>query len=170
MARMFRPLAVTVVFAVACLCVVSAQKTAPLAPQHLAQFWEAEHVSPPLLDHDAVERRTGARPFTADIGIAANRRVRTQHGRREIVMQAAINDLGNLPTYGGLRTIDATWIVAAPLWNPTLAEGQELDLPDWTRLPSARTTAPSQPAEIVLLRPVGAPPRSRYVVDRILNY
>ena len=96
---------------------------------------------------------TGIRAFTADIGISANRRVRTVDGRRQIQLQTSIADLGDLRTYGALRTIDGTGLMAAPLWDPSLKEGQEVDLPDWSKQPSARTIAPGQSAEIVLMRP-----------------
>ncbi len=115
---------------------------------------------------------TGVRPFTADIGISANRRVRTIDGKRQIVMQANINDLGDLRTYGAIRTIDAHGLIAAPLWDASLKAGQEVDLPDWSKAPSPRTIAPMQPGEIVLLRPLGDPsrPASRYVVEMVLKY
>lgn len=114
---------------------------------------------------------TGVRPFAADIGISANRRVRGVEGRREIYLQANINDLGDLRTHGGLRTIDARGLMAAPLWDPSLVQGQEVALPDWSKVASPRVIAPGQPGEIVLMRPLNDPSRpSRYVVDTILKY
>ena len=115
---------------------------------------------------------TGAPPFKADIGIAANRRVRVVEGQRQLTIQANINDLGDLRTHAGLRTIDARSLVAAPLWDPSLKEGQEVDLPDWSKGPSLRVIAPGQPGEIVLLRSLNDPsrPPSRYVVETILKY
>ena len=115
---------------------------------------------------------TGVPPFKADIGIAANRRVRVIEGQRQLMIQANINDLGDLRTHAGLRTIDAHSLVVAPLWDASLKEGQEVDLPDWSKAPSARTIAPGQPGEIVLLRAVNDPsrPPSRYVVETILKY
>ena len=115
---------------------------------------------------------TGIRPFTADIGISANRRVRTVDGRRQIQLQTSIADLGDLRTYGALRTIDGSGLMAAPLWDPGLKEGQEVDLPDWSKQPSPRTIATGQSAEIVLMRPLADPsrPASRYVIQTILKY
>jgi hypothetical protein len=115
---------------------------------------------------------TGIRAFTADIGISANRRVRPVEGRRQIQLQTSIADLGDLRTYGALRTIDGSGLMAAPLWDPSLKEGQEVDLPDWSKQPSARTIAPGQSAEIVLMRPLADPsrPASRYVIQTILKY
>jgi hypothetical protein len=114
---------------------------------------------------------TGAGPFTADIGITGNRRVRTIAGQRQIFMQTNIGDLGDLRTYAGLRTIDAGGLIAAPLWRPDLQEEQEVDLPNFAGKPTEHVIAPGQPAEIVLLRPLGDPsrPASRYVVHTILR-
>jgi hypothetical protein len=125
-----------------------------------------------LVQQATIVNGTGVPPFTADIGISANRRVRTAEGERRIQIQASINDLGDLRTYGALRTIDGRGHVAAPLWDPAIKEGQEVDLPDFAKAPSARTIAPGQSAEIVLLRSVNDPskPASRYVVDLILKY
>lgn len=115
---------------------------------------------------------TGIPAFTADIGISASRQVRTVEGRRQIQMQASIAELGDLRTYGALRTIDGAGLMAAPLWDPTLKEGEEVDVPDWSKQPATRIIATGQSAEIVLLRPLGDPSRraSRYAVHTILKY
>ena len=114
---------------------------------------------------------TGVPVFTADIGISASRRVRTIECRRQIAIQSNIADLGDLRTYGALRTIDGSGLVAAPLWDASLKEDQEVDLPDWSTQPSARVIAAGQPGEIVLMRPLGDPsrPASRYVIQTILK-
>jgi hypothetical protein len=87
-------------------------------------------------------------------------------------MQGTINDLGDLRTSGALRTIEATGLFAAPLWDTSLKENQEVDVPDWRQQPSARVIAPMQSGEIVLMRPLGDPsrPASRYVIQMILRY
>jgi hypothetical protein len=125
-----------------------------------------------LVKNATILSGTGIRAFTADIGISANRRVRTVEGRRQIQIQANIADLGDLRTYGALRTIDGAGLMAAPLWDASLTEGQEVDLPDWSKQPSARVIAPGQPGEIVLMRPLGDPsrPAARYVIQTILKY
>ena len=125
-----------------------------------------------LVKNATVLSGTGARAFTADIGINAVRRVRTVEGQRQLVVQANISDLGDLRTYGAVRTIDATGLFAAPLWDASLQEGQEVDLPDWSRAPSPRIIAPQQPGEIALLRPLGDPsrPASRYVIQTVLKF
>ena len=125
-----------------------------------------------LVKNATVVSGSGVRPFLADIGIQANRRVRTLDGKRQIALQASISDMGDLRTMGALRTIDAQGQIAAPLWDASLKEGQEVELPDWSKVPQARTIATGQSAEIVLLRPVtdSARPSARFVVDTILKY
>lgn len=125
-----------------------------------------------LVKNATVVTGTGIRPFAADIGIAASRRVRLENGRRVVVLQGSINDLGDLRTYGAMRTIDAGGMIAAPLWDATLKEGQQVDLPDWSKVPSPRIIAPMQPGDIVLLRPLNDParPAFRYVVDTVLRF
>jgi hypothetical protein len=125
-----------------------------------------------LVRQATVVAGTGVPAFTADIGIAANRRVRTVEGQRQIQIQANINDLGDLRTHAGLRTIDARGLVAAPMWDPALKEGQEVDLPDFAKAPSARVIATGQSGEIVLLRPLNdaSRPASRYVIETILKF
>ena len=115
---------------------------------------------------------TGIKPFRGDIGISGNRRIRMVDGRRELYMQTNINDLGDLRTYRGIRTIDATRLIAAPLWDPSLEPGQEVDLPDWSARPAPRLIATGQPGDLVLLRPVNDPskPASRYVIDTVLKF
>jgi hypothetical protein len=124
-----------------------------------------------LVQQATVVPGTGIRPFTADIGVSATRRVRTVDGRRQVVIQANINDLGDLRTHGALRTIDARGLIAAPLWDAALKEGQEVNLPDFSKQPSTRIIATGQPADVVLLRPVNDPSRpGQYVIDVILKY
>jgi hypothetical protein len=125
-----------------------------------------------LVKNATVLTGSGIRAFTGDIGISGNRRVRIVEGRRQIQMQANISDLGDLRTSSGVRTIDAGGLIAAPLWDVSLKEGDDVDLPNWSLQPSARTIAPGEPGEIVLLRPLGdsARPASRYVVHTVLKF
>jgi hypothetical protein len=120
-----------------------------------------------LVKNATVVAGTGVKPFTADIGISGVRRVRTVAGQRQIVMQTAINDLGDLRTSSGLRTIDAGGLVAAPLWDPGLRENDTVDLPSWASVPAEHVIAPGQPAELVLLRPLADAPR--YVVTAVIR-
>ncbi|MGH9411886.1 MAG: M14 family zinc carboxypeptidase [Vicinamibacterales bacterium] len=125
-----------------------------------------------LVNDATVLTGTGVPPFTADIGISAVRRVRVVNGARQIELDAKISDLGDLRTDGALRTIDATGLVAAPLWNADLHAGQDVQLPEWSKAPSPVTIAPGQPGELVLLRPEGDPsaPAAHFVVETVLKY
>ena len=124
-----------------------------------------------LVKNATIVSGAGVRPFLADIGIQANRRVRSEGGRRQVVLQTNINDLGDLRTSGAFRVVDARGLIAAPLWDASLKEGQEIGLPDFSTTPSPRLLAPGQPGEIVLLRPQNGAdrPSPRYIVDTILK-
>jgi Zinc carboxypeptidase len=125
-----------------------------------------------LVQNATVMNGAGTAPFTADIGLTASRRVRVTNGRRELQLTASIDDLGDLRTAGAMRTIDAAGLVAAPLTDDSIRQGQEIVLPNWSQQPSARTIAPGQPADIMLLRPLGDPsrPTDRYQVELVLHY
>jgi hypothetical protein len=105
----------------------------------------------------------GIKPFTADIGITANRRVRTANGKREVVVTTGIDDLGDLRTSGALREIDASGLMAVP--DAGYQEGQLVDLPDW-RKRGETSIGTGQPARIALLRPSAD---GKYRVDLVLK-
>src|SRR6185437_14293758 len=123
-----------------------------------------------LVKNATVLPGTGVPAFTGDIGVNVARRVQTIDGRRQMHLQATINDIGDLRTDGALRTIDATGLFVAPLWDPSLQEGQQVDLPDWTTQPSARILMPGQPGDLVIMRPLGDPsrPASRYIIQSVI--
>lgn len=124
-----------------------------------------------LVKNATVWTGTGVPPFTADIGISAVRRVHVVDGARQIQLETKINDVGDLRTFGALRTIDATGLVAAPLWDPNLREGQEVEPPNWSQTPAPATIAAGQPGSLVLLQPVGGPTApSRWVVQLVLKF
>lgn len=105
----------------------------------------------------------GVKPFTADIGIVATRRVRVVDGRREIVLTTAIDDMGDLRTSGALREIDAAALMA--VCDTGYQEGQLVDLPDW-RQRGETSIAVGQPARIALLRPAA---EGKYRVETVLK-
>jgi hypothetical protein len=108
----------------------------------------------------------GVPPFTADIGIVANRRVQVVDGRRQIQMTLNVDDLGDLRTMGGLRTIDATGMTAVPIADDKLEAGQIVDLPEWkTAMPI--TIAVGQAAKIAILKP--APQPGKFIVEALLR-
>jgi hypothetical protein len=98
---------------------------------------------------------TGVPPFTADVGIAAQRLVRTTAGERRLGWQARIDDIGDLRTMGALEEIDGTGLVLAPLFVPDAVAGQQVVLPEWTAAsPATQTVTVGQPARLLLLRPL----------------
>jgi hypothetical protein len=119
-----------------------------------------------LVKNATVINGAGVPPFTADIGIGATRRVRTAEGRRELQLSMSIEDLGDLRTLGGLRTIDATGMTAIPAVDEGLEPGQIVDLPEW-KAKSKSTIAVGQPARVALLKP--APQPGKFVVDAVLR-
>jgi hypothetical protein len=119
-----------------------------------------------LIKNASVINGAGIPPFTADIGIVATRRVRVVEGRRELQMSMGIDDLGDLQTLGGLRTIDATGMTAIPVLDEKLEPGQVVDLPEWrTRLTT--TIAVGQPARVALLKRAAEP--GKYQVEVVLR-
>ena len=108
----------------------------------------------------------GIPPFTADIGLVANRRVQTIDGKRELQTALTVDDLGDLRTSGALRTIDATGMTVVPITDDNVAPGQEMALPEW-KVSTAATIGLGQPARIVILKP-GAEP-GKYVVEAVLR-
>jgi hypothetical protein len=121
-----------------------------------------------VLVHNAtIVNGTGVPPFTGDIGINVNRRVRVVDGKRTLVQIAMIDDLGDLRTSGALRTIDATGLVAAPLYDTGIREGEDIALPDWTAAPAGPTISTGQPGALLLLRPLDG---GTYRVETILTF
>jgi hypothetical protein len=109
---------------------------------------------------------TGVPPFTADIGIVANRGVRTAEGMRETRLSARIEDLGDLHTMSGLESVNAAGLFVAPLWDPELKSGDVVELPDFAAQRATRVIATGEPAELVILRKDG----NRYRVERVIKY
>ncbi len=119
-----------------------------------------------LISNATIINGAGVPPFTADIGIVANRRVQTSDGRREIQLSLSIDDLGDLRTMGGLRTIDATGMTAIPLTDDQVKVGDVVDLPEW-KSKGAATIAVGQPARIALLKPAAEP--GKFAVHSIVR-
>ena len=108
----------------------------------------------------------GVPPFVADLGIVATRRVQSLDGQRQIVLSLSVDDLGDLRTMGGLRTIDGTGMTAVPIVDDKLAVGQVVDLPEW-KTAMAATIAVGQPARIAILKPSSEP--GKFVVEALLR-
>ena len=122
-----------------------------------------------LVNNATVVNGAGVEPFTADIGITASRRIARQNGAPAIEVSLRIDDLGDLRTFGALETIDATGLVAAPLFGEGVLEpGREVSPPAWTaESPSAHTLEVGERAGIVLLRPTAV--AGRYRVERVIQ-
>jgi hypothetical protein len=116
-----------------------------------------------LVKDATVINGAGVPPYTADIGITANRRVRTADGRREVVLTLGIDDIGDLRANGGLRTIEASGWIAVP--DAGYQEGALVELPDW-RTKGDATIGTGQAARIALLRPAEA---GRYRVEVVVR-
>lgn len=119
-----------------------------------------------LVKNATVINGSGVPPFTADIGIGANRRVRTVDGRRELHTTMGIEDLGDLRTLGALRTIDATGMTVIPAIDDELQEGQMVELPEW-KARAENTIAVGQPARLAILKPAAEP--GKYVVEVVFR-
>jgi hypothetical protein len=119
-----------------------------------------------LVQNGTVIAGTGVPPFIADVGIVANRRVRTTGSNREIQLSLNIDDLGDLRTQGALRTIDATGKTVVVATDDSFAEGKVVDLPEW-RSKTASTISVGQPARIAILKP--APQAGKFVVEVVLR-
>jgi hypothetical protein len=119
-----------------------------------------------LVQNATVIAGTGVPPFIADIGIVANRRVRTTGSNREIQLALNIDDVGDLRTQGALRTIDATGKTVVVATDDSFAEGKVIDLPEW-RTKTASTIAVGQPARMAILRPAGQ--AGKFLVEVVLR-
>ena len=116
-----------------------------------------------LVQNATVINGAGVPPYTADIGVVANRRVQPANGARQVQVSTAIDDMGDLRTSGALRTIDATGMMAVP--DTGYSEGTLVSLPDPKQKGDA-AIAVGQPARIALLRPAE---EGKYRVEVILK-
>jgi hypothetical protein len=119
-----------------------------------------------LLNNALVISGSGIPPFTADIGIMATRRIREADGQRQVQLSTTIDDMGDLRTFGALRTIDASGMTVIPLSSDTVEAGQLVDLPEW-KVKQQGTVAVGQPARLALLKPAAAP--GKYQVELVLK-
>jgi len=106
---------------------------------------------------------TGVAPFKGDIGIVANRVIRTVSGRPSLGFAATIDDLGDLRVYGALQRIDAKGLVAAPAQHAKLKVGDTIDLESRRKGP---TIAVGEPASVVLLKRLDS---GKYRIEQIVR-
>lgn len=119
-----------------------------------------------LIRNATVINGAGIPPFTADIGLIATRRVQIVDGRRDLQTAVAIEDIGDLRTLGGLRTIDARSKTVVPLFDEKLSEGQIVDLPEW-RTKTDATVSVGQAARFAVLKQAAQP--GKYQVELIFK-
>jgi hypothetical protein len=119
-----------------------------------------------LITNASVINGAGVPPFTADIAITASRRVRETDGRREVQIVTTIEDLGDLRTLTGLRTVDGTGMTVVPLGDEDLKPGQLVDLPEW-KSKRDDTIAVGQPGRLAVLKPAAEP--GKYTVELVLR-
>ena len=124
----------------------------------------AERLFFTLVTHASVAAGTGLLPFIADIGIGASRVVVERDGRPQVSWSARIADLGDLRVYGALERIDATGLIAAPLYDTAVKPGDVVALPIRS---TGLTIAVGQPGDLMLLRPAAA---GKYRVERVIRY
>ena len=119
-----------------------------------------------LVKNASIVNGAGVAAFTGDLGIVANRFVADDGGRKVVRLSLRIDDLGDLRTSGAIETIDATGLVAAPLFAQELTPGQEVALPSWTaKQKNPWTLEVGQAGGVVLLKPAG---EERYRVERVI--
>ena len=116
-----------------------------------------------LVRNATVINGSGVGPYVADIGITANRRVRSTGGKREVQIAMSISDMGDLRKSGAIRVIDASGMTAVP--DSGLEQGAIVDLPDWKKK-SEVTIGTGQSPRIALLRPVEG---GKYRVEVVLR-
>ncbi len=119
-----------------------------------------------VIRNASVINGAGVPPFTADIGIVANRRVRDTEGRRELQLALSVDDLGDLRTSGAYSTIDATGMTVAPLGESTFETGQVVDMPEW-KTKVKTPIAVGQPARLMVLKPASQP--GKFVVENVVK-
>ena len=118
-----------------------------------------------LVRNATVMNGAGIPPFIADIGVIANRRVRQVSGSRDLQISLAVDDIGDLRTFGGLTTIDAEGMTVVPA-DDGFEVGRLVDLPEW-KVKTQGTIAVGEPARFALLKPSEQP--GKYVVVQVVK-
>ena len=118
-----------------------------------------------LIRHATIVPGTGVVPFTGDVGLVVTRSPRTADGARQLRVTTRIDDVGDLRVFGALEAIEAAGLTLAPLFDPALKVGDEVQMPDWTTWKGG-TIATGQPGGLVLLRPAAD---GRFRVERVLR-
>jgi hypothetical protein len=118
-----------------------------------------------LVRNATVINGSGVPPFTADIGVIANRRVRQVAGERDLQTALVIDDIGDLRTSGGFTTVDGTGMTIVPA-EEDVEVGRMVDLPEW-KSKRPVSIAVGEPARFALLKPAAEP--GKFVVERVIR-
>jgi zinc carboxypeptidase len=118
-----------------------------------------------LVRNATVINGAGVPPFTADIGVIANRRVRQAAGSRDLQVSLVIDDIGDLRTSGGLTTIDASGMTVVPA-DDDFEVGRVVDLPEW-KSKRPISIGVGEPPRFALLKPASEP--GKYVVAAVIK-
>lgn len=118
-----------------------------------------------LVRNATVINGAGIPPFTADIGVIANRRIRQSAGSRDLQLALVIDDIGDLRTSGGFMTIDASGMTIVPATDG-VEVGTLVDLPEW-KSKSPVMIGVGDPARLALLKPARQP--GKYVVEQVVR-
>jgi hypothetical protein len=106
-----------------------------------------------LVTNATIATGTGVAPFKGDIGLGSSRMVRSgRPGPRRLFQSFRVEDLGDLRVFGGVETVDASGLVAAPATGWTEGETVRLSLDRFT---VERPLAVGASIDIALLRPTG---------------
>jgi hypothetical protein len=118
-----------------------------------------------LIRHASIVPGTGVAPFAGDVGLVVSRSPRMADGGKQLRVTTRIDDVGDLRVFGALETIEAEGLTVAPLFDPALKAGDEIQMPDWTAWKGS-TISTGQPGDLVLLRPIAG---GRFRVERVLR-
>lgn len=118
-----------------------------------------------LVRNASVIPGTGVAPFVADVGIVAQRAVRTVDGERRLALAARIEDVGDLRVFGALDEIDGTGKFLAPLEGDAPPPGSKVSLDPADKRES--TIAPGSAPALLLLTP--GQEKNEFVVERVIR-
>ncbi|MCP3103293.1 M14 family metallopeptidase [Myxococcus sp. K15C18031901] len=103
------------------------------------------------------------KPFTADVGIAVTRAVRTRGKSRSVVHVGRVEELGDLRVLGALETVDGAGLFAVPLPSKGAKPGDTVRF----ALPAKQALSLGQLAELMLVRPLAD---GAWRVERVIRF
>ncbi|MCE9667497.1 M14 family metallopeptidase [Myxococcus stipitatus] len=103
------------------------------------------------------------KPFTADVGIAVTRAVRTRGKVRSVAHVGRVEELGDLRVLGALETVDGAGLFAVPLPAKGAKPGDTVRFPQ----PAKHALSLGQLAELMLVKPLA---EGAWRVERVIRY